>query len=291
MIVITGATGTLGSLIVERLVAHLPAEFIGVSVRDVDKAAELAERGVRVRRGDFTEPSTLLDSMEGADTVLVVSAAIRGGGAAEANAAAIDAAVAAGAGRVIYTSHQAASKTSLFAPQLAHAATEDHLAQLDIPSVALRHGFYANTLEFVLGDALRTGQLLAPQDGPVSWTAHVDLAEVAAAALVDAELFHGVTAPLAAPDQLDLEAVAALASEMTGRTIRRVVVDDEDWTAAAIERGMPAPAADFLLGMYRASRRGEFAVTDPSLEQVLGRAATPVSAVLEKIIATPGAMR
>lgn len=285
MIVITGATGTLGSLIVERLLARVSAQSIGVSVRDVSKAAELAERGVRVRQGDFTEPATLLDAMEGADTVLVVSAAIRGGGAAAANAAAIDAAVAAGAGRVLYTSHQAASKASLFVPQHAHAATEEHLAGLDIPFVALRHGFYASTLDFVLGDALQTGQLIAPQDGPVSWTTHADLAEVAAAALLDAELFRGATPPLAAPDQLDLEAVAAMASELTGRTITRVVADDEDWKAAAINAGMPAPAADFLLGMYRASRRGEFAVTDPTLERILGRPATPVRTVLEQIIA------
>jgi uncharacterized protein YbjT (DUF2867 family) len=109
--------------------------------------------------------------------------------------------------------------------------------------------------------AVESGQLVAPADGPVSWTDHADLAEVAARALADDDLFDGVTPPLTAPEALDLEAVAATLTDITGRTITRVVVDDEEWRAASVSRGMPAAAADFTLGLYRAARRGEFAVT------------------------------
>ena len=97
MIIVTGATGNLGGRIVNQLLKLVPAETVGVSVRDESKAAGLAARGVRVRVGDFTRPETLERSFEGADQVLVISAAIRGGGAFKANSAAIDAAVAAGA--------------------------------------------------------------------------------------------------------------------------------------------------------------------------------------------------
>ncbi|MEU7619027.1 NAD(P)H-binding protein, partial [Micromonospora rifamycinica] len=92
MFVITGATGQLGSRIVDQLLTRVPAEAVGVSVRDVDRAAHLADRGVRVRRGDFTEPATLAHAFAGADQVLIVSAAIRGGGAVAANRAAAAAA-------------------------------------------------------------------------------------------------------------------------------------------------------------------------------------------------------
>ena len=208
MIVITGATGRLGSGIVERLLDRVPAETVGVSVRDVDRAAALAERGVRVRAGDFTEPTTLEKAFEGAEQVLVVSASIRGAGAVAANIAAVDAARAAGAERVLYTSHQASSPTSLFLPQHTHAATEDHLAALDVPFTALRNGFYTSTLGFYVGEALETGRLALPQDGPVSWTAHDDLAEAAAVALAEPGALDGITAPLTAPEALDLAAVA-----------------------------------------------------------------------------------
>ncbi|MCO8275864.1 NmrA family NAD(P)-binding protein [Actinoplanes sp. TRM 88003] len=276
MIVITGATGQLGSRIVERVIERVPAGEVGVSVRDAAKASALAAQGVRVRTGDFTDPAGLEHAFAGADRVLIISAAIRGDGAVAANQAAIDAARAAGAQRILYTSHQAASKTSLFAPQLTHAATEDYLAGLGVPFTALRNGFYASTLNYYLGAALQTGELALPEDGPFSWTAHDDLAEAAAIALADDGVLDGVTAPLTAPELLDFADVAALLSESTGRRVTRVVVGDDDWKAAAVADGMPEFAAEFTLGMFRAARRGEFAVTGPTLEKLLGRPARTV---------------
>jgi uncharacterized protein YbjT (DUF2867 family) len=284
MIVITGATGRLGSLIVERLLERVPAATVGVSVRDTEAAAALAERGVRVRRGDFTEPATLAHAFEGADRVLVVSASIRGEGAATANLAALDAARDAGAARVLYTSHQAASRDSLFAPQPVHAAAEEHLAARGLPFTALRNGFYASTLALYLGGALDTGRLVAPRDGPVSWTAHADLAEAAAIAATDDGVLDGVTAPLTAPETLDFAAVARILSDITGTEITRVVIGDDEWKAAAVGRGMPAAAAEFALGMFRAARRGEFAATDPTLEKLIGRPATSVRTVLTALV-------
>jgi len=284
MIVITGATGQLGSRIVECLLTRVPADTVGVSVRDVTKAATLNERGVRVRSGDFTAPATLAHAFEGADQVLVISAAIRGGDAAEANVAAIDAARAAGARRILYTSHQAASKRSLFSPQVTHAATEEHLQQIGVPFTALRNGFYATTLGYHIGEALETGRLVVPADGPVSWTAHADLAEAAVAALTEDPALDGVTAPLTAPNMLTFDDVATILSDITGRTAERVVIDDDEWKAASIERGMPAAAADFTLGMFRAARDGEFAVTDPLLSEVIGRQPTSARSVLEAIV-------
>jgi NAD(P)H dehydrogenase (quinone) len=283
MIVVTGATGQLGSRILDRLLERVPVDTVGVSVRDVTRAASLAARGVRVRAGDFTEPATLEHAFEGASQVLVISAAIRGAGAVAANRAAIDAARAAGARRILYTSHQAASHDSLFPPMGTHAETEDYLAEQEVPFTALRNGFYASTLALYVGEALATGTLVAPQDGPVSWTAHPDLAEAAAIALAEDGALDGVTAPLTAPRLLDLEAVADTLSDITGRRINRVVVADEQWKADAVTRGTPPGAADFALGMFRASRAGEFAVSDPTLETLVGGEATSVGSVLEAI--------
>lgn len=287
MLVLTGATGRLGSQVLDHVLRRVPAHTVGISVRDPAKAADLAARGVRVRAGDFTDPAGLQHAFEGADRVLVVSAAIRGPGAVEANLAAVDAALAAGASRILYTSHQAASPDSLFAPQRTHAATEEHLLALGIPFTALRHGFYASTLRFSVGDALRTGRLVAPADGPVSWTAHADLAEAAATALTQDGVLDGVTPALTAAEALDLESVAGVLGELTGRTITRVVVPDDEWAAAAVDGGMPAAAAEFTLGMYRAARRGEFDVTDPTLGALLGRRPTSARTELEAIVAQP----
>ena len=289
MIIVTGATGQLGSRIVEGLLTAVPADSVGVSVRDPAKATSLSERGVRVRSGDFTEPSALEQAFEGADRVLIISAAIRGPGALAANIAAIDAARAAGASRILYTSHQAASSDSLFAPQLTHAATQEYLAQAGVPFTALRNGFYASTLGYYIGAGLAGGRLALPADGPVSWTDHDDLAAAAVVALTGDRVLDGVTPPLTAPDMLTFDDVAALLSDLTGRAVQRVVVADDEWRRKAISGGMPAVAADFTLGMFRAARRGEFAVTDPALQAVIGRRPRSVRSVLQELVSRPSA--
>jgi NAD(P)H dehydrogenase (quinone) len=284
MIIVTGGNGQLGAQIVERLLERLPADRVGVSVRDIGKAQALAARGVRVRRGDFAEPDSLAEAFEGASQVLVVSIDSLGEAAIAQHIAAIDAARTAGAKRVLYTSHQGAAQDSLCAPMPDHAATERYLATTGTPFTALRNGFYAGTVERLLGGTLETGELVAPADGPVSWTARADLAEAAAVILADAGRFDGPTPPLTAPAAYDLGDIAAMLTELTGRTIRRVVADDSEWTAMMIGRGVPADLANLMLGMFHASRRGEFATAGPELEALIERPATPVLSILNEVV-------
>ncbi|MFD3484256.1 NAD(P)H-binding protein [Streptomyces sp. NPDC058665] len=284
MIIITGATGRLGSKVVQRLLDRIPGEEVGVSVREPDRAAGLVAHGVRVRRGDFTDPGSLADAFEGATQVLIVSAGVTGDAAIARHTAAIDAARAAGAKRVLYTSHQGAAPDSLFAPMPDHAATERYLAATGTPFTSLRNGYYASTVPLLLGQALETGELVAPADGPVSWTTHDDLAEATAAILTDEGRFDGATPPLTAPEALDLEDIAGVLTELTGRTVRRVVADDEEWMAGLIGHGVPEDRANLLLGMFHASRRGEFATTGPVLTDLLGRDATPMRSFLAETV-------
>ena len=286
MIVITGATGKLGTQIVQQLLERIPAEQVGVSVRNPDNATDLAARGVRVRRGDFTEPASLVAAFEGAAKVLIVSANAQGADAFTQNKAAIDAARNAGAQRVFYTSHQGANPDSYFKPMTVHAATEKYLSETGTPYTALRHGFYASTMQFLLGHAFQTGEISAPADGPVSWTTHADLAEAAANLLTGHDHIEGPTAPLTASSAYDLADTATMLTEITGRSIKRVIVDDETWTSGMLNRGIPEQQATLLLGMFHAMRRHEFIVTDPTLERLLGRKTTPLYTTLETLATT-----
>ena len=283
MIIVTGASGQLGSQIVERLLQRVSADQIAVSVRDPEKAGSLTGRGVRVRRGDFAEPATLAEAFEGASQVLVVSVDTLGEAGVAQSTAAIDAAYRAGADRVLYTGHQAANPESLFAPARDHATVEAHLEACGRPYTSLRNGYYSTTsLRFHAGDAAQTGELVAPADGPVSWTSPGDLAEGAAAILADEGRFDGPTPPLTAADAVDLQGVAAVLSEVSGRTVRRVVVDDEDYVQRLVDRGTPEPFARLFLNSFRAARRGEFAVTDPTLQRLIGRPPTTVRDVFTR---------
>ena len=277
MIIVTGATGQLGHLIVEKLLDRVPADQVGVSVRDPKKAADLEALGVRVRQGDFADVASLLYAFEGATQILIVSSNARatGGDPLAQHRNAIAAAKAVGVKRIVYTSHMAASATSAFPPARDHAATEAMLAHSGLAWTALRHGFYAESGLMMNGEGLKTGVVEAPADGKVSWTTRADLAEADAIILADEGRFDGPTPALTASRAIDLDEFAAIASDELGKPISRKVLSDEEFKAKMAARGAPEGAAKIALGLFLAARNGEFATVDPTLEKMLGR--SPIS--------------
>jgi len=271
MIVVTGATGQLGRAVVEGLLTRMPAGEIIASVRDPARATAFTERGVKVRAGDFARREELPAAFAGGYQVLVVSVDKLGEPALRMHRDAIEAARATGARRVLYTSHMGARTDSPFFPAVDHAATEVILAESGAPFTSLRHGFYAESALHLIGSGIEAGEIRAPEDGPVSWTARDDLAEADAVLLAEEGRLDGVTPPLTAPEAFTMADLAAIASELTGREIKRVTVSDDAWREAKVVAGVPAQMAEILLGRYRAARRGDFAAVDRTLEKLLGR--------------------
>ncbi|MFE2347153.1 NmrA family NAD(P)-binding protein [Kitasatospora cineracea] len=279
MIVITGATGALNGATVDHLLERLPADEIAVAVREPARARRFADLGVEVRRGDYADPASLPGAFEGADQLLLVSASDPGADAVALHRTAIDAAVAAGVGRILYTSHQGAHPDSAFKPARDHAATELLLAGSGVPWTALRNGFYAHSLAWLLGPWRETGTITVPADGPVSWTARADSAEAAAAVLADPGAHDGPVT-LTAPEAPTFQQVAELAGELSGRPVRCVTVGPEDWVAGQVAQGTPEFMARFTLGIYLAAAQGRFAGTDPLLPALLPRAPRTVRDLL-----------
>ncbi len=270
MIVITGATGALNGITVEHLLKRIPADQIGVSVRDVAKAQSLADRGVRVRRGSYEDPAALLDSFEGAEQVLLVSSNDPRADGVGLVRVGIDTAVKAGAHRILYTSHQHVGLDSPVSFARDHAAAEALLAGSGVAWTSLRNGFYAHTLDWLLGPWRETGVIATPADGPVSWTDRADEGEAAAVILAGERPFDGpvtLTAS-AAPTFGD---IAGIASELTGRDIQRVVLEDEEWLAGQLDQGTPEMMARMQLSFFQGARAGGFAEVTPLLGELLGR--------------------
>jgi len=279
MIVITGATGALNGATVDHLLEHMPASAITVAVRDPARAGRFAERGVAVRRGDYADPASLPAAFADADQLLLVSSSDPGADAVSLHRAAIEAAVTAGVGRILYTSHQGAAADSPFGPARDHAATEALLAGSGVPWTSLRNGFYTHSLSWLAGPWRETGVITVPADGPVSWTAREDAAE-AAATIIASNGAHEGPVTLTASAAPTFEDVARIASELTGRTIMRQVMETDEWVASQIAAGRPDFVARFTLGMYRAAHEGFFAGVDPLLGTLLGRAPQTVAQVL-----------
>ncbi|GAA1944120.1 NAD(P)H-binding protein [Nocardioides hwasunensis] len=270
MIIVTGATGALNGATVDHLLERLLATDVAVVVRDRARAQRFADRGVEVREGGYADNASLPAAFAGADQLLLVSSNDRQVDTVALHEAAITAAVTAGVGRILYTSHQGAAHESPFAPARVHATTEDLLAASGLPWTSLRNGFYAHTLEWALGPWRKTGVVTVPADGQVSWTAREDVAEAAAAVLLAPGAYDGPTT-LTAPAAPTFAELAETASQLAGRPITLEVVDAEDWVTAQVEAGQPEPAARFSVGMYDAARDGFFAGATPLLGELLGR--------------------
>ncbi|HEY4460451.1 MAG TPA: NAD(P)H-binding protein, partial [Pseudonocardiaceae bacterium] len=140
-IVITGASGHLGRLIVDQLLAEgTPPERIVATGRDIGKLADLAQNGVTVRRADFADPSTLDQAFAGAEAMVLVSTTTVGERFDNARNA-IDAARRAGVSRIVYTSLLNASTAQMTLAE-AHRRTEDYLRGSGVAFVILRNGWY-----------------------------------------------------------------------------------------------------------------------------------------------------
>jgi uncharacterized protein YbjT (DUF2867 family) len=280
MIIVTGATGALNGATLDHLLLARPASELVVVARDTAKAARFAEQGVEIRQGDYSDPASLPAAFEGADQLLLVSSSDPQADAVQLHRSAIEAAVSAGVGRILYTSHQGAAADTPFGPGRDHFATEQLLAESGVAWTSLRNGFYAHSLAWFLGDWRETGVISVPADGPVSWTARENAAEAAARILLSEGAYDGPTT-VTGPDAPTFTDVASIAAEVAGRPVETRVLGENEWIAAQVASGQPEFMAHFVLGMYQAAAGGYFAGTDPLLGELLGRAPRSVRDLLE----------
>src|SRR5215213_196286 len=269
---VTGASGHLGRLAVEELLERgVPASEVVAVVRTPEKAADLAERGVDVREGDYSRPETLRGALAGVGKLLLVSGNEVGQRVAQ-HTAVIEAAKAAGVTRVLYTSILKADTTrNPLAPE--HQATEDVLRSSGVPFTLLRNSWYMENYTDRLGQYLEQGVILGAADsGRVSAATRADFAAAAAAALVRDEEGDVVHELGGTPFGF-----AELADAVTGVTGRTVVYRDlsvADYAAALQGFGMDAGTAGFVAALDESIARGELETTSGDLEALLGRPST-----------------
>ncbi|GAA4024629.1 SDR family oxidoreductase [Allokutzneria multivorans] len=179
MIVITGATGGLGALVVESLLQRVPADQVVAAVRSPEKAQEL---GVQARAADYGDPASLERAFAGADVVLLISGN-EFGKRAEQHTNAIKAAVKAGVRRLVYTSAPFADSGRMALAE-EHKATEEALLASGLTYTILRNGWYHENYAHDIAGAVESGEISGSAgEGRVSSAARSDYAEAAAVVL------------------------------------------------------------------------------------------------------------
>lgn len=271
MILVTGANGQLGRAVVDHLLDRLPANQIAVSVREPAKAADLAQRGVQVRRGDFAEPESLIEAFKGVDRLLLVSIDVTGPLRVQMQRNAVEAARHAKVGHLIYTSAVDPDPRSPFGPAADHAATEQAIHESGLRYTLLRNGFYMETLPMLVQGAVAGGAIEAPADGPGSYVARNELAEATANLLV-AGGYHDQALELTGGEAVDLAQVAQIVGRILGRQVERRELTDEAYSDGLLAVGMPAGVVAIFLQIFAALREGRFSTVSPALGELLGRA-------------------
>lgn len=279
MIVVTGASGQLGHLVIQSLLAKVPASEIVATVRHPERAADLAALGVQLRKADYADPASMTTAFQGAEKVLLISSSEVGQRAVQ-HRNAIDAARRAGVSLLVYTSLLHAD-TSPLALADEHKATEAYLAQSGIPTVLLRNGWYTENYLASIPPALQHGAFIGSAgEGRIASAARADYAEAAAVVLTTPG-HAGKTYELAGDASYTLAEFAAELSRQWGKHIPYVDLPEAEFKAALVGAGLPEPLAGLLADSDRGASRGGLFDGGRQLSALIGRATTPLSALMQ----------
>lgn len=284
-LLVTGAGGKLGRSVVEALLEAKAGNIIATT-RNPEKLADLAAKGVNVRRADFDDAASLEAAFKGADRLLLIStdATDKPGHRLGQHRGAVAAAQKVGVKHLVYTSAPAPYPTPESSLIDDHFWTEEAIFASGLDWTILRDNIYTDMILMALPHAIATGQLFtATGTGGRSYVTREDCARTAAAALVKAtgRQILDVNGP-APVTQAEL---AALASELTGRSVAHIPVGAEDLRKALLGAGLPPSMAGGLVDFDVAASRGYHAIVAPTVKELTGREPTSVREFLSAHIA------
>ncbi|WP_019888652.1 SDR family oxidoreductase [Streptomyces purpureus] len=283
-IVVTGATGQLGRLVIDELLATVPAHRVAAVVRNKEKAADLAGRGVELRVADYSRPETLADAFEAGDRVLLISGSEVGQRVAQ-HAAVIAAATAAGVAQLAYTGILGGPEAD-FRLADEHKETERLILESGLPYTFLRNGWYTENYTEHLAPVLQHGAVVASAgEGRVASAPRADYAAAAAAALTGEGHLHQVY-ELSGDTAWSFAEYAAEVARLSGKEIAYQDVPAETHLSMLTGAGVPEAFAEILVDVDAAVRRGALARRSGDLARLIGRPTTPVAETIEAALRT-----
>lgn len=284
-IFVTGASGKLGRAIIDHLLADqgvAPSRLI-VGTRSPEKLADLAAKGVAVRKVDFDDAAGLVKAFAGADTVLIVSTdALDGAGTRlRQHRAAVTAAVEAGAKRLAYTSLPAAESSKVsFAPD--HLQTEEAVKAAGLPYLIFRNSWYQENLFMSLPQALASGQwYTSAGEGRTAFVARDDIAAAIAAALANPPAT-STTYTLTGTEAYTNAEIANFVSAATGKPLQVVNLTDEQLADGMKAAGVPDAFIPTLVSFDTAARAGDLSQVTGDVETLSGRKSRSLKAFIDE---------
>lgn len=286
MIVVTGATGQLGRLVIASLLkSGVPANTVVAAVRNPAKAEDLAASGVVVRRADYAEPASLDAAFVGAQRILLISGNEIGQRTTQ-HRAVIDAAKRVGVALLAYTSLLHADRSPLFLAG-EHRETEEAIAASGVPAVILRNGWYNENFASRIAGAVATGVMHGSAgEGRFSAAARADYAEAAAAVLSGTLPTQTRVLELAGSDAYSLAQLAAKVAAVSGKPIRYENVSQSDYQAALVQHGLPEAFAGVIADSDSGAASGALFDDSDTLATLIGRPTISLEASIAAVLAS-----
>lgn len=263
MILVTGATGTVGTEVVKALAGRGTPLRAGYRSRPQNVPA-----GVEGVQLDFDRPETLAPALRGVDTLFLLSSTV----APEANVA--REAAKAGVKRIVKLSVWGAGEPG-FTFGAWHRAAEQAVEQSGAAWTFLRpNGFMQNVVNY-MGQTIKAQGAMysSAADARVSSIDARDIGDVAARVLTEPG-HEGKAYDLSGPAAIGYADIASILTRVLGHEIKYVPVSDEDYKKAAVGAGTPEAYADALVNLNRNYRGGRFSRVAPDVHKLLGRVAT-----------------
>lgn len=273
LIAVTGASGHLGRLVIEALLGrNLPANRIVAVVRDPQKVADFASRGVEVRRADYTQKDSLEAAFAGVGRLLLISSNEVNQRLSQ-HESVVEAAGKAGVNFLAYTSIPKADTSGMLLAA-DHKATEQIIRESGIRFSFLRNSWYFENYTDQLPSILQHGAIFGSAgDGRVSAATRADYAAAAAAVLTDSNHENKVY-ELGGDEAFTLTELATEISKHTGREIVYRDLPVEEYAQALIGAGLPEPFARIFADAELGIKRGDLLVDSGDLSRLINRPPT-----------------
>lgn len=267
-LMVSGTGGHLGRRVVELLLEK--GQDVVAGSRDIGRIADLGARGAELRGVDFADPASLPEAFAGIDRLLVISTDVLDENRVRFHANAVAAAVAAGVGRIVYTSMANPEPGSPipFAPD--HYRTEEAIRASGMSHTILRNTWYTENLLQSLPQVLASGRwVTAAGEGRVAHVTREDCAQAAAGALAAADAKGVLT--VTGPAALTTAELAAIASDLTGRPVAVVNVSDAEYAAGLRAAQLPEPVVQLIVAFDANTRAGRIGEVTDAVEALSGR--------------------